>query len=245
MRIYNDFFARKLGIGDVHVYILASDTSAVASLSIDQAMDSSKMIAFLEQMVSKLHTAPGPPIVKPHPMSRPPADAPGSLVIHLVSRALEGGSWHEFPVENWIVLSGPEWGQLLPPANAGAKSSWDVPNAVAIKLAEWVYPQNEEKTTDNRSRVDIANFRLTMVTIQGNLARARIEGKIRLMHSFSPGGQSQDFANSELTGFMDFDVAERLIQRLRIVTTKAAYNTTPFATAMVSMSRETLEALNQ
>jgi hypothetical protein len=56
---------------------------------------------------------------------------------------------------------------------------------------------------------------------------------------------AQDFANSELTGFMDFDPAERRIQRLRIVTTKAAYNTQPFATAMVSKSRETLEALYQ
>jgi hypothetical protein len=56
----------------------------------------------------------------------------------------------------------------------------------------------ERRRTDNRSRVDIAN-RLTMVTVQGNLARARIEGKIRLMLVL-PGGQAQDFRLG-LTGF--------------------------------------------
>ena len=60
------------------------------------------------------------------------------------------------------------------------------------------------------------------------------------MHSFYPGGASQDFAVSELNGYMDFDTAQHRIQRLRIVTTKADY---PFATSLVSMSKETLDAL--
>jgi hypothetical protein len=50
-----------------------------------------------------------------------------SLVIHLVSRALAGGSWHEFPAENWIVLSRPEWSELLPDGPVPLKSSWTVP----------------------------------------------------------------------------------------------------------------------
>jgi hypothetical protein len=89
----------------------------------------------------------------------------------------------------------------------------------------------------------VADFRLTVVGVQGDLARARIDGKIRLLHSFYPGGQAQDFAISELAGFMDFDLAAHRIQRLRMVTSKADYNTTPFAAALVSKSKETLEAL--
>ena len=68
-------------------------------------------------------------------------------------------------------------------------------------------------------------------------------GKIRLMHSFYPGGASQDFAVSELNGYMNFDTAQHRIQRLRIVTTKADYVGNPFATSLVSMSKETLDAL--
>jgi hypothetical protein len=245
LRIYLEFHSKKLGIGDVHVYALAPDKSAIASLSINLAQDPAKMIPFLQSVVDKLHVAPGPTAIKPHPTSVPPAVPADALAIHLVSRALAGGSWHEFPSENWIVLSGAEWAQLLPAGTVAANSSWTVPQPVAVKLGEWVYPQNEEKTSKNRSRVDQADFRLTVVSVQGNLARARIDGKIKLLHSFYPGGKAEDFAVSELSGYMDFNFADRRIQRLRIVTNKANYNDTPFAASLVSMSNETLAALAQ
>lgn len=247
-RIYLEFYEKKLGIGDVHVYIVAPDRSAVASMGVVQAADPAKLTPFLEEVVAKLHLKPAPPAIKPHPTSRPPSGlASDSLVVHLVSRALIGGSWHEFPSENWIVLSAAEWNQLLPPPD-GAKEPWTLPAPVARKLAEWVYPQNEEKTGVNRSRIELADFRLTPTAKEGTLVRAKIAGKIRLWHSFYPGGQNernaQDIAASELTGYLDFDTTSRRIQRLRVVTTKGDYHgNTPFATSLVSMSRETLEAL--
>lgn len=243
-RIYNEFYGKKLPVGDVHVYIVAPDKSAVASLPIHLALDSGKMIPFLEDVIARMHLKPGPPVIKPHPTSRPPANIAGdALVIHLVSRALAGGSWHEFPAENWIVLSAAEWGQLLPAGKVAAKQSWTIPEPVATKLAEWVYPQNEEKTGVNRSKVEQADFRLTAVAVEGSLARARIEGNIRLVHSFYPNGKSADYAVSEVSGYMDFDTAQRRIQRLRIVTNKGEYPQTAFAASLVSMSKETLEAL--
>jgi hypothetical protein len=245
-RVYLEFYAKNLGVGNVHVYVLAPDASAMGGLDITSAGNVDKMIALLQQTTTKLNTRPVPPVVKPHAMSHPPAIAPDALVIHLVSRALADGSWHEYPSENWIVLSRAEWTQLLPAAKPTATTTWDIPHPLAVKLAEWVYPQNEDTTLANRSRVDIADFHLTVETLQGDLARARIGGKIRLLHSFYPGTQSQDFADSELTGYLDFNTADRSIQRLRIVTTKANYaNKWSFATSLISMSRETLEALGQ
>jgi hypothetical protein len=167
------------------------------------------------------------------------------MVLHLVSRSLAGGSWHEFPAENWIVLSKPEWAQLLPAEAPTLKTSWEVPRPVAVKLAEWIYPQNEEKTQVNRSRVDVAAFRLTVVAVENGLARARIDGKVRLKHTFYPGGTAEDFADSELLGFADFDVSKRTIQRLRLATNKASYAGTEFRASLVSMSRETLDALGK
>jgi hypothetical protein len=243
-RIYNEFYAKKLPIGDVHVYIVAPDKSAVAGLPIHLALDPAKMIPFLEDIVARMHLKPGPAAIKPHPTSRPPANiGADTLVIHLVSRALAGGSWHEFPAENWIVLSAAEWNQLLPSGKVTPKQSWAIPNPVAVKLAEWVYPQNEEKTGVNRSKVEQSDFRLTAVTVEGSLARARIDGKVKLLHTFYPNGKSPDYAVSDLTGYMDFDFAQRRIQRLRIVTNKGDYVQVPFATSLVSMSKETLDAL--
>src|SRR5689334_17644303 len=209
MRIYLDFYNRKLPTGDVHVYILGPDKSAITAMSVVPANDPTHLIPLLEGVVAKLNLKPAPSPIQPHPMSRPPSTPADSLVIHLVSRALAGGSWHEFPSENWIVLSAPEWSQIMPAGPVAAKQQWSVPKPVAVKLAEWVYPQNEEKTGTNRSRVEDADLRLTAVAVQGNLARARIDGKIRLWHSFYPGSQNSqnatDFAASEVTGYMDFD----------------------------------------
>jgi hypothetical protein len=94
----------------------------------------------------------------------------------------------------------------------------------------------------NRSLVEQADFRLTAVTVEGALVRARIDGNIRLLHSFFPNGKSADYAVSELTGYMDFDAAQRRIQRLRIVTNKGEYPQTVSAASLVSMSKETLDA---
>ena len=242
-RIYLDFYGKKLPLGDVNVYIVGPDGASINGLDINSANDSAKMTAFLTQVTAQLHTEPGPPAVKPHPQSIAPASAADSMILHLVSRSLAGGSWHEFPSENWIVLSRAEWGQLLPAGAVAPNVSWEVPRPVALKMAEWVYPQNEEKTQVNRSRVDVATFRMTVTALEGGLARARIDGKVRLWHSFYPGGHNEDYADSELLGFVDFDVAQRSVQRLRMVTTKATYAGIDFRASLVSMSRETLDAL--
>jgi hypothetical protein len=247
-RIYLDFYGKKLPLGDVNVYIVGPDRTSIGGLDINSANDPEKMAAFLMRIITQLHTAPGPPAVKPHPQSVAPASAADAMVLHLVSRSMAGGSWHEFPAENWIVLSRAEWTQLLPgealPLNL--KTSWEIPRPVAVKLAEWVYPQNEEKTQVNRSRVDVASFRLTLVTLENAMSRARIDGKVRLKHTFYPGGGGpDDFADSELVGFVDFDTAKRTVQRLRLVTNKAIYAGTEFRASLVSMSRETLDALGK
>jgi hypothetical protein len=232
-------------LGDVNVYIVGPDRTSVAGLDSNSANDSEKMAALLTRVVTQLHTEPGLPAVKPHAQSAAPASAADAMVLHLVSRSLAGGSWHEFPAENWIVLSRDEWTQLLPGEALTLKTSWEVPPPVAVKLAEWIYPQNEEKTQVNRSRVDVATFRLTAVTVGNGLARARIDGKVRLKHSFYPGGGAEDYADSELVGFVDFDMAKRTVQRLRLVTNKAIYAGTEFRASLVSMSRETLDALGK
>jgi hypothetical protein len=239
-RIYDEFLNKKLGVGDVHVYILAPDGHAIASLDIGSAEDADKEYELLRQVVARLHTEPGQPAIPPRPQSFPPAAAADAMILHLVSRHLPiGGSWTEYPAENWIVLAKSDWIQLLPPGGIAAKASWDVPLPVAVKLVEWIYPQAEEVELQNRSRVDLASLHLTVTTLSGGGGRARIDGRVRLRHSFYPGKPSEDYANSKLLGYMDFDVTQGLIQRLRMVTTEATYTTSEFATSIVSISRET------
>lgn len=242
-RIKTEFGDKHLGVGDVHVYVIGPDRAAIAGLDIGTAMDTAKEVAFLNDIIARLHRAPGPPIFPPHPQSSPPKVESGAPAIHLVARkASELRTWNEFPSENWILLTRQEWEQILPPFGAQVRSTWQIPAPVATKLAQWIYPQTEEVHTTNRNRVDLADFRLTLTTVEGSLARARIEGRTRLQHSFYPGKPTDDLATSELTGFADLDLASRQVQRLRIVTRKGDYQNTPFLCSLVSVSRETLDA---
>jgi hypothetical protein len=242
VRIYHEFHAKGLGIGDVHVYVVGPDGAAFAGLDIGRAMDAGKEIEFLTKVANDLHTQPGPPVFAPHPQSAAPNVPTDAPAIHLVSRKLIGKtSWNEFPSENWIVLSKQEWDQVLPSADAKLQATWQLPPAASTKLAEWIYPQTEETRRTNRNRVDEANFRLTLATLKGTMGRAKIEGHVRLRHSFYPGKPSEDFATSDLVGYVDFDLTERLVKRFRLVTKKADYNGTAFACSLVSVSRETIE----
>ncbi|HEY1339222.1 MAG TPA: hypothetical protein VGF59_17035 [Bryobacteraceae bacterium] len=242
-RIVGDFASKKLGTGDVHVYVLGPDRTSIGGLDIGSALKEEKMSAFLESVAANLHTAPGPPVIKPHPMSAPPRADTTSMVFHLVARGANQGSWREFPAENWIVLGEADWKRLLPPNAPAMGASWEVPAETAAKFYEWFYPQTEDPLRVSRSHIEQETMRMTIVTLDNGLARARIDGSLRMKHSFYPGREGNDLVTAAVIGFMDFDVGRGAIQRLRIVDEKAVYHNEAFGVALRSVSHETLEAL--
>ena len=241
-RIYDDFYARHLGVGDVHVYILRPDLTSLRGLDIGSALADGALGKFLQDVRRELGTAAGAPAFPPRVWSFPP-DAPAdAMIFHLASRGEKKGSWREFPSENWIVLSNAEWRALLPPGAAALRDSWEIPKAVSDRLLTWFYPQTEEVSWNTRSRIDESELRMTVVALANGVARARIEGSLKMLHSFNPGRPHNDFVNAKLIGFMDFVPAESRIQRLRLITEKAVYIDEAFGAALRSVSRETLDA---
>jgi hypothetical protein len=242
-RIYVDFLNRKLGVGDVHLYILKPDGASLAGLDPDSAMNPEKLEPFLTGIIHQLGTTPGAPVVKPRPQSIPPVTKPDELVTHLVSRSFTPGNWHEFPSENWIVLTREEWMQLLPKQLPREGDSWQLAPALTRKLLTRFYPQTEETSDADRNRMDEAWLRLTVTKMGAGVARARFDGRLRMKHAFYPGKDHEDDVEATLTGFVDFDSAERRIQRMRLITGHATYIGVEFGAALNSVSAETLEAL--
>ncbi|HWB82782.1 MAG TPA: hypothetical protein VG675_01495 [Bryobacteraceae bacterium] len=244
-RIYVDFIRKKLGSGTVHVYILKPDGSSFRGMDIGPAVQPGKLEAFLTGIAQELGTTAGPPVVKPHPQSVPGPHGPNDLVFHLVARGGSHNSWGHFPSENWIVLSRQEWMSLLPRGAVAVGASWEVDPAVAHKLLTRFYPQTEEVNNKDRNRIDLASLRMTVVKSANGVTRARIEGNLRMKHSFYPGKDQENDVQATLTGFMDFEPATHRIQRLRLVTQKATYMNDEFSAALTSVSSETLSALAQ
>lgn len=243
-RIYEDFIARKLGSGTVHVYILRPDSSSLRGLDIVSVLTPGKLVAFLDDVRRELRTLAGPPAFVPHMASIPPPVSADSMVFHLVARGSPHNSWdYGIPSENWVVLNHTELSALLPPEPIVRRgSSWTVESRVADILLMWFYPQVEDPSQLNRSTIVYSHLHMTVTTIQNGAARARIEGRLKLSHPFYPN-RLDDFVSAQLIGFMDFVPREGRIQRLRLITKEATYKDYPLDVALRSVSHETLDAL--
>ena len=238
LRIYRTYLDRKLGAGDVHIYILTPDGEPLGGMSVDKAtVNNTNLLDMLNQMVKKLGNPPGEPVVKPGPQSVPP-DAPAdSLVLHLSARgATRGTSYRMFPAENWIVLAKREWVGLLPPGNVKVNDSWTIEEPLASKLLIKFYPQTVELTAGlERGRIVKQLFTLTVTSIRDGIVRTRIDSTLRMKHG-SAAKNEDSFVDAVLTGFLEYDPVNRTVQRLRLVTKKATYRDEEFTGALRSVS---------
>src|SRR5262245_42395241 len=124
LRIYREALEKKFSAGTVHVYILNPKGEVIGTRHVAEAAKTKELIAFLDEMVAKLNTKPGKPVVEPRSQSVPPRHDKGSLVLHLAARGLGGGGSWDGTSENWIVYT-PEEARSLP-AKAEVGDAWDV-----------------------------------------------------------------------------------------------------------------------
>ncbi len=210
----------------MHFYILTPDADALDGISVN-GLTVENFTAVLEKTVRSLELKPGDPVVKPSPQSTPPPHPSDSLVFHLVARGSREGSYREFPSENWIVLTRDECQSILPGGAVQPGSAWAIETKVASKFLVKFYPQSIEVGTVERSRIDEYSLKATVLSIENNIACARLDGTLIMKRSMSPGADDNNFVRATLLGFMNFDPKLRELQALRLVTTKAVYGVGP------------------
>jgi hypothetical protein len=236
-----------LSIGSVHAYILTADGRPLDSLHVGEAKPE-RVVAMLERAIQTLKVPKGDPVVKPVPQSQAPAAAADSLVLHLTARYLlprrqpearkdiddefvpadpqlgtsKSGSWGALPSEDWIELKKPEWQKLLPASPVRVGQSWDIDRAVASQLLTRFYPTTENNDLST-NRIDQQVLKATVVSIEGGIARARIEGSLKMKHAFYPGREDANFVQADLAGYLDFAPDRQRIVTLRLITDKASY----------------------
>jgi hypothetical protein len=230
-RVFRRAGQAKLSVGTVHVYIVAPDGTPIDSRHVAEAAKGDNTLKLLRATVEKLDIARGEPLIRPVPQSAPPEHDPDALVLHLVARyAHVGGSWNEFPSENWLVLGRGEWKKLLP---AGDEHSWEIEPKVADRLLVHFYPQTENNDVST-NRLDRHSLRATIVSEREGVARARLEGTLRMKHAFYPGRDDNQFVEATLRGYLDFEPATQGVRCLRLVTESATYGEHAFGVAVRS-----------
>ena len=225
-RIYHEATTRLHRSGTVHVYILAPATNEVIeSIDIGTATMPEKLLARLEAVVQTLKTPPGPPMVKPAPQSRAPKCEAGSLVLHLAARAYKG-TWNEFPVENWTVLSRAETARLLPPGDVAGGKSWELDKEVTARFLTNFLPNGFHYAAYQKVAVLEQSITATVVSLENGVALARLDGKLKLKHDtldfhVSPPARVAQFAQMPLTGYIEFEPAKLHIRALRVLADRA------------------------
>jgi hypothetical protein len=233
-RIFRETMSAHLSTGTVHVYLLKPDSHVLDSMHVAQASHGDQLTAMLERAVQTLQTPEGKPLVLPAAQSAPPKAPPGSLVLHLTARALAHGSWHQFPSENWLVLDRTQWTKLLPPSSVRAGSSWEIDRDESARLLTYFYPQTENNDVTT-NRIDAQSLTARILSVHGGVARARIDGSLKMKHAFYPHRDDENGVEAKVIGFLDFAPETRQIRSIELVTDGAAYGTLPFGVAVRSV----------
>ncbi len=234
-RIYRETLEKKLSAGTVHVYLVGADGRVFDSMHVAEAAKTEKLLATLERAIRNLKIPAGKVLVAPQPQSKPPKISADALLLHLTARGIKGGGyWGGPPSENWIVLANEEWSKLLPTNKPIVGNTWTVDSAVTENLYRHFYPQNENnKITTNR--IDEKNLRATTVSVEKGIVRAKLEGNLRMKHSFYPGRSDQNVVEATMIGYLDFDFESKTIRALRLVTDRATYGGGEFGVAVRSI----------
>jgi hypothetical protein len=237
-RIYRDALQAKLPAGTVCVYVLDPDAKLLDSLIVSDAARPERLLDLLQRTVDRLKLAPGEALVKPAPQSHAPHAEPGSLVLHLTARYLRrqgdeyvrlhpvlgterSGQWAHLPSEDWVVLDREEWEKLLPAGDVRPGTAWEPDRDVLARLLTHFYPPTEN-TDVRKNRLDEQEVKATAVSVEAGVARARVEGRLKMKHSFYHK-LTDEFVEASLVGFVDFAVDRSKAPSVRLVTDRATY----------------------
>jgi hypothetical protein len=240
-RIYREALKAKLSTGTVHAYVLTPEGHPIDSLHVANAAKPEQTIQMLKRAVEKFHLTEGKPVVPPSKQSTPPKGEPGALTLHLTARVLKGGAWGDYPAENWIVLEPAQLKKLLPKAEVNAGESWQLDSKEAAKFLTYFYPATENNDV-RTNQIEHEALTATIISITDGVARARLDGSLRMIHSFyrppypkpTAGRGRSEVVETKLIGLLDFEPGTETIRSLRLVTDGATYGGGTFAVAVQS-----------
>ena len=110
----------------------------------------------------------------------------------------------------------------MPAGKVTAGDSWDIDKGLASQLLTRFYPTTENNDLST-NRIDQQSLRATVVSIRDGLVHARIDGSLKMKHTFYPAREGQNFVSATIVGYLDFEPDKPRIRTLRLVTSSATY----------------------
>jgi hypothetical protein len=107
---------------------------------------------------------------------------------------------------------------------------------VSARLLTHFYPPTENNDV-SKNRFERQSLKATLVGAVEGSTRARIDGGLRMQHSFYHKADDK-MVEATVVGFIDFEPASRTIRSFQLVTDQATYGGGTFGVAVRSLSRD-------
>jgi RNA polymerase sigma-70 factor (ECF subfamily) len=229
--------ARKLGLpsGMDGLYLLDPDSG---SLLDSRDLGKASPQAVLSLLDAHRKTPPGKALFPSSCQSVPPASSAGALTLHLTARYLDRqghvekdrGDFHEFPAEDWLLLSPEECRSLIPPEGESRR----VDAAAVLKLLTLFHPPDMSvgSDPDGRNQFDEASLRITRIS----KSYVRLEGRLRMRRSFTQLEKTEPRpVTAAVRGFIELEADRSRIRSLRIISEGATFGPQNFGVAIRSL----------
>jgi hypothetical protein len=169
--------------------------------------------------------------------------------LHTVARSYQG-TWNEFPVESWTVLSPAEAGNLLPADAVKVGQSWQLDKDITARFLTTFLPNGYGYATYHKIQIVQQELRATVVSVDKGIAQARVEGVLKLKHksrnfNVSPPGDTEEIAQMPLVGFIDFAVKKKQVHAFRLLADKATSRNGQVVYAVALASQQPKKGLKE
>jgi RNA polymerase sigma factor (sigma-70 family) len=233
-RLYQAARALKLPAGQDCVFLLDPNGQVRDVLQMKEAKPPKLLAERLRLHAAETKQAGGPPVATPRPLSVAPAVGRDELLLHLCARSIGRPHWSQFPAEEWLLLPRTQWAKLLPGGEVEAGRSYAIDAELTEHLLRSFYPQTENYDS-TRSRIDRAELGGRVLSREDGIVRVRLDGNLTMKRTFYPGREDDHLAEAILTGFLDYDLKQERLVRLRLVTEQASYGGYAFGAALRSV----------
>ncbi|HLF94299.1 MAG TPA: hypothetical protein VJB14_12625, partial [Planctomycetota bacterium] len=142
---------------------------------------------------------------------------------------LKKGNYHEFPAEEWLVLSREEAERLVPPDRAPV----EVDPALATKLLSRLYPLTGNFSGPATNTIAEGSLTARIVAVGKGALWVRLDGRVTMDHPFFPDRDPRRI-ESTFTGYVTVDAATRAVRSVRIATERGTYGKESFGVAIRS-----------
>jgi len=235
-RVSRESLKKGMGAGTEYLYFLDSNGVVIDSAHICTTTTAT----LLEKLTQHVTGTPGAPLTPPVPQAAAPS---GERLLHVTSRYLdrkgqvEKGqtSYHAFPAEEWITLTPAEEAALVSNPAAPLNATWDVDLATSARLLSRVYPLTANMIDAEKNQLEGAGLTATVVGGRRDVAWIRIDGRVAMDHPFFAGRGEHREVESAVTGYIEYNRAEKRIRTLRLITDRARYGKENFAVAIRSV----------